>query len=103
MFFNVFTITNLYCGVTVQLFKLLSKYAFRVSSEKFLGFMVHNRRFEVNLKKIKAILEMKSPAKVKEVQQLMGCIATLNRFVARAIDRYFLFFAKEGSGLLLDG
>ena len=46
-----------------------TKYTFGVSSGKFLGFMVSQRRIiEANPEKVKAILEMSSPKTVKEVQ-----------------------------------
>ena len=45
-----------------------SKCAFGVSLGKFLEFMVLNRGIEANLEKIKAILDMKSPQSIKEVQ-----------------------------------
>ena len=48
------------------------KCAFRVSSGKFLGFMVSHRGIEVNLDKIQEILDMKPPQNVKEVQSLIG-------------------------------
>ena len=38
-----------------------SKCAFRVSSGKFLGFMVSHRGIEANSDKIQAILDMKPP------------------------------------------
>ena len=44
-----------------------SKCAFGVSSGKFLGFMVSQRRIEANPETVKAILEMSSPRTVKEV------------------------------------
>ena len=47
-----------------------SKCAFSVASRKFLGFMVSQRGIEVNLEKVKAILNMTSPKIVKEVQKL---------------------------------
>ena len=57
------------------------KCAFRVSSGKFLGFMVSHRGIEVNPDKIQEILDMKPPQNVKEVQSLTGRVAALNRFV----------------------
>ena len=54
-----------------------AKYAFEVSSGKFLGFMVSQRGIKVNPKKVKAILEMTS---------------LRNRFVSRVTDKYLLFF-----------
>ena len=58
-----------------------SKCAFRVVSGKFLEFMVSHRGIEANPEKIKAILDMKPPQNIKEVQSLTGRVATLNRFV----------------------
>ena len=49
-----------------------NKCAFGVSLGKFLGFMVSYRGIEANLEKIKAILDMKSPQSIKEVQSLTG-------------------------------
>ena len=69
-----------------------NKCAFRVSSGKFLGFMVSHRGIEANSDKIRAILDMKPPQNVKEVQSLTGRVAALNRFVSKAIDKCLPFF-----------
>jgi hypothetical protein len=42
-----------------------AKCAFRVSSEKFLNYMVSSRGIEANLEKIQANLEMQSPKTTK--------------------------------------
>ena len=47
-----------------------SKCAFGVASGKFLGFMVSHREIKANPEKIKAILDMKPPQNIKEVQSL---------------------------------
>ena len=44
-----------------------SKYVFEVTVGKFLGFMVSQRGIEVNLDKIRAIIEMTPPTNIKEV------------------------------------
>ena len=49
-----------------------SKCTFGVASGKFLGFMVSHKGIEANPEKIKAILDMKPPQNVKEVQSLTG-------------------------------
>ena len=49
-----------------------SKCAFGVASGKFLGFMVSYRGIEANPEKIRAILDMKPPQNIKEVQSLTG-------------------------------
>ena len=94
-----------------QTFQMFSKYkmrlnsakcAFSVASRKFMGFMVHNQGIEAIPEKIPALLEMKSPAKVKDVQCLTRCIAALNRFIACATDKSRPFFnaLKKGQSLL---
>lgn len=68
-----------------------TKCVFRVSSGKFLGFMVSQRGIKANLEKVKAILDMASPKIVKEVQRLTGRITALNRFVSKATDKCLPF------------
>nr|XP_023922238.1 uncharacterized protein LOC112033687 [Quercus suber] len=55
-----------------------NKCAFGVSSGKFLRFMVSYRGIEANPNKIQAILDIKPPSNVKEVQSLTGRVAALN-------------------------
>ena len=69
-----------------------SKCAFGVSSGKFLGFMVSHRGIEANPDKIQAILDMKPPQNVKEVQSLIGRVAALNMFVSKATNKCLPFF-----------
>ena len=69
-----------------------SKCAFRVSSGKFLGFMVSQRGIESNPDKIQAILDMEPPKNIKEVQSLTGRVAALNKFVSKATDKCLPFF-----------
>ena len=69
-----------------------SKCAFGVSSGKFLGFMVSHRGIEANPDKIQAILDIKPPQNVKEVQSLTERVAALNKFVSKATDKCLPFF-----------
>ncbi|XP_074265315.1 uncharacterized protein LOC141587745 [Silene latifolia] len=69
-----------------------SKCSFGVSSGKFLGYMVTQRGIEASKEKIKAILQLESPQKPKDVQRLAGKVAALNRFISRASDRCKLFY-----------
>ena len=69
-----------------------SKYVFRVTAEKFLGFMVSQRGIEVNPEKVRAIMELEPPKTVKAVQSLNGKVADLNRFVSKATDKCLPFF-----------
>ena len=69
-----------------------SKCVFKVTARKFLGFMVSQRGLEVNLEKVRAIMELGPPRTVKEMQSLNGKIAALNRFVSKAMDKCLPFF-----------
>ncbi|KAL0439743.1 UNVERIFIED_CONTAM: Polyprotein P3 [Sesamum latifolium] len=69
-----------------------AKCAFGVQGSRFLGFMVTQRGIEANPLKIKAILDMKAPACINEVQRLTGRIAALSRFVSKSAEKSLLFF-----------
>jgi hypothetical protein len=74
---------------------------FGVPSGRFLGFQVHQRGIEVNPEKIRALEGMASPKTLKDVQRLTGCLASLNRFIAKSTDKCAPFFRaiKKGKGL----
>ncbi|KAL2236310.1 UNVERIFIED_CONTAM: Retrovirus-related Pol polyprotein from transposon [Sesamum indicum] len=69
-----------------------TKCIFGVGGGKFLGYMVSSRGIEANPEKIEAILQLKSPTSVKDVQKLTGKIASLNRFISKSADRNLHFF-----------
>ena len=81
---------NTLCSYNIKLNS--NKCTFEVTTGKFLGFMVSQRGIEVNLEKIWAVMELEPPKTVKEVQSLNGKIATLNRFVSKAINKCLPFF-----------
>ena len=54
--------------------------------------MVSQRGIEVNLEKVRAIMDLAPPKMVEEVQSLNGKIVVLNRFVSRATDKCLPFF-----------
>ena len=64
-----------------------TKCAFRVSTGKFLGFIVNNRGIKANPDKIKAVLDMRPPSNTKEIQRLTGRVAVPSRFVSRSGDK----------------
>lgn len=68
------------------------KCVFGVDSGKFLEFMVNHRGIEANPRNIQALLDMRSPRIMKEVQSLTGRVATLNCFVSRSSDKCKEFF-----------
>ena len=69
-----------------------SKCMFGVTAGKFLGFMVSQRGIEVNPEKVRAIMELRPPRTVKEVQSLNGKVMALNKFVSKATDKCLPFF-----------
>ncbi|XP_022867790.1 uncharacterized protein LOC111387466 [Olea europaea var. sylvestris] len=86
-----------YCQHLTEMFDILRKYgmklnprkcAFGVSSGRFLGYIVNNRRIEANPEKIQAVIQMRPPTKPKEVQSLTKRIAILSRFVSKSADRH---------------
>ena len=90
-----------------QMIKVLRRYqtklnplkcAFGVALGKFSGFMVNQRGIETNPEKIRALIEMQSPHKPKEVQSLTERVAALSHFVSRSTDKCLPFFdaLKEG-------
>ena len=69
-----------------------AKCVFSVAFGKFLGFMVSQQGIEANPEKVRAIIEVKSPKTMKEVQSLTGKVVALNRCVSRATDKCMPFF-----------
>nr|KYP69397.1 Retrovirus-related Pol polyprotein from transposon 17.6 [Cajanus cajan] len=69
------------------------KCSFGVQAGKFLGFMLTHRGIEANPERCSAIINMRSPSSVKEVQQLTGQIILLSRFLAKAADKALPLFS----------
>ena len=74
------------------------KCAFTVAAGKFLGFMLTHRGIEANPDKCRAILEMKSPMTVKEVQRLAGRITSFSRLMAASARKALPFFSVLRKG-----
>ncbi|KAL0404565.1 UNVERIFIED_CONTAM: Polyprotein P3 [Sesamum radiatum] len=84
-----------------EIFSVLRKYklklnpakcAFGVQGGRFLGSMVTQRGIEANPLKIKAIIDMKAPTYINEVQRLTGRIAALSRFISKSAEKSLPFF-----------
>ena len=58
------------------------KCIFGVKAGKFLGFMISHRGIEANPEKMEAILNMKAPKTLNELQKLNGRITALGRFIS---------------------
>ena len=71
-----------------------SKCVFKVTTRKFLGFVVSHRGIKLNPEKVWAILELTLLKTVNEVQSLNGKIAALNRFISKATDKCLPFFCS---------
>ncbi|KAL0427928.1 UNVERIFIED_CONTAM: hypothetical protein Slati_2967600 [Sesamum latifolium] len=54
--------------------------------------MVTQRGIKANPSKIKAILDMKPPSNVNEVQRLTRRIAALSRFISKSVKKSLPFF-----------
>jgi hypothetical protein len=67
------------------------KCIFSVRQEKILGYMVSHRGIEANPSKIQAIINMTPPQLARDVQQLTGRLAALNRFISKSTERSLPF------------
>lgn len=65
---------------------------FGVEACKFLGFLLTECGIEANPEKYAAIITMRSPISVKEVQQLTGRMVALSRFVSAEGDKGHPYF-----------
>ena len=68
------------------------KYVFEVKAAKFLGFMISHRGIEANSEKMEAILNMKAPKTLNELQKLNGGITALIRFISCSTKKCLLLF-----------
>ena len=84
-----------------ELFATIAKYrlklnpkkcVFGVEAGKFLGFLLTEHGIEANPEKCAAILAMRSPTSVKEVQQLTGQMVALSRFISAGGDKGHPYF-----------
>ena len=65
---------------------------FGVEAGNFLGFLLTERGMDANPDKCGAIIGMRSPTTMKEVQQLTGRMATLSRFLSVGGDKGYPYF-----------
>jgi hypothetical protein len=65
----------------------LKKCAFGVSAGQFLGFLVHERGIEIGLKSQEAVRTMMPPTTKRELQQLIGKINFVRRFISNLSGR----------------
>ncbi|RDX96116.1 hypothetical protein CR513_21262, partial [Mucuna pruriens] len=75
-----------------------NKCSFGVRAGKFLGFMLTERGIEANSEKCQAITNVRSPKSIKEVQQFMGKVTALARFISKSAEMSTLLFATLKKG-----
>jgi hypothetical protein len=74
------------------------KYTFGVQKGKILGCIVSAKGIHPNPDKVQAILNMRIPENIKDVQNLTGRLAALNRFISKSAERSLpIFQALKGS------
>ncbi|XP_072064597.1 uncharacterized protein [Arachis hypogaea] len=78
------------------------KCAFAMEAGKFLGFMITQRGVEANPEKCQAILQMKSPGSIKDVQRLAGRLASLSRFLGASATMALPFFNLMKKGIAFE-
>jgi len=82
-------------------FKALNKYKWKLNTKKcifgvpsgiLLGNVVSRDGIQPNPSKVKAVLDMRPPRNVKDIQKLTGCMTALNRFISRLGEKGLTFF-----------
>nr|KYP57535.1 Transposon Ty3-I Gag-Pol polyprotein [Cajanus cajan] len=71
------------------------KCVFGVSGSKFLGFMLSSRGIEANPDKCQAIIDMRSPSNLKEVQKLADRLTALSHFLPYECESSFQIFKER--------
>jgi hypothetical protein len=62
------------------------KCTFGVQKGKILGCIVSTKGIDPNPDKVQAILNMRIPKNIKDVQKLTGRLAALNRFISKSAE-----------------
>ena len=70
-----------------------TKCSFGVAAGKFLGYMVTQRGIEANPDQIRSVMNIPSPACIRDVQRLAGRVAALSRFISHSSEKCHLFFS----------
>ena len=68
------------------------KCSFGVRAKNFLGFLVHQRGMEVDHNKAKAITSSKAPKNKKELQNFLGQVNYLRRFISNLAGKTKEFY-----------
>ncbi|GKD53789.1 reverse transcriptase domain-containing protein [Tanacetum coccineum] len=68
------------------------KCTFGIEEGMFLGYKVSSRGLKVCLDKVDAVLSLPSPKCLKDMQNLNGKLASLNRFLAKSAEKSLPFF-----------
>jgi hypothetical protein len=68
------------------------KCTFGVQKGKISGCIVSAKGIDPNPDKVQAILNMRIPENIKDVQKLTGRLATLNRFISKSAERSLPIF-----------
>ena len=64
-----------------------NKCVFGVDRGKFLGLMLTQRGIEANPEKCMAIIDMRNPTTIKEVQRLIGHLTVISRFLPELVEQ----------------
>ncbi|GJY59558.1 reverse transcriptase domain-containing protein [Tanacetum coccineum] len=68
------------------------KCTFGVEEGMFLGYQVNTKGIKICPDKVDAVLSLQSPKCLKDVQKLNGKLTSLNRFLAKSVEKSLPFF-----------
>ncbi|GKB20931.1 reverse transcriptase domain-containing protein [Tanacetum coccineum] len=69
-----------------------NKCSFGIEEGSFPGHLITNQGIKANPSKVKAVIDLKSPKMLKEIQSLNGKLAALSRFLSNGADRSLPLF-----------
>lgn len=79
----------------------LKNCVFCITLGKFLGYLILACKIEANLDKTQVLVDMKLPNNLKGIQQLIGNIVLLNRFISKGTNKCFTFFKLLRKNILV--
>jgi hypothetical protein len=68
------------------------KYSFGVPTGQLLGYLISERGIEGNPEKIQAIINMQPPKTLRHIQQLIGRLVALSRFISKLSEKALPFY-----------
>jgi hypothetical protein len=98
----IFDLAKTFTNMREAMLKLNPKNVYLITGGKVLSYLVSRKDIKANPDKIRAITQMQPPQRKKDVQKLIGWIASLNQFIAKLAEHNLPFFATLRGSAKID-